>query len=445
MDFSLLVKKYNVPGPRYTSYPTVPHWKNDPLTSTEWIRVLQQEGHQNISLYIHLPFCEQLCTFCGCHKRITKNHQVEAPYIEAVLKEWKLYRAILPNTISISEIHLGGGTPTFFAPDALRKLILGLTKGLDLSDCTMGFEAHPNNTTIAHLEVLSSLGFKRISFGIQDYDPDVQKAIHRVQSQEQVSSVHHAARSIGYTINHDLVYGLPFQTEKALEQTLKITAQLKPERIALYSYAHVPWIKGTGQRGFNEADLPQENDKMELYEMATSFLLNEGYVSIGMDHFALPHDQLALAMKNGTLHRNFMGYTVHTSKTMIGLGMSAISDAWVGFEQNNKSVEGYIEEINKGILPVFRGHLLTEKDLEIRTKILDLMCHFNTVLPIDETEKTTILNRMSSLIADGIVEIKQNNVFIPPRYRGFVRNVCMCFDEHLLNQPIQGNTFSKTI
>ncbi len=445
MESKTLVKKYNVPGPRYTSYPTVPYWKNEHLTGKDWLKVLKKTKGNTISIYIHLPFCEQLCTFCGCHKRITKNHAIEEPYINAVLKEWFIYKKHLPADLTLTEIHLGGGTPTFFSPNELHRLILGITDGINISECRMGFEAHPNNTTEEHLETLFKLGFRRISLGIQDYNLQVQTAIHRIQTVHQVLNIHNKAKEIGYSINHDLIYGLPFQDLNALISTLNITVEMRPDRIALYSYAHVPWIKGTGQRGYNEADLPNETIKSESYEYASHFLIKQGYLSIGMDHFALPHDELSIAVNNGTLHRNFMGYTIQKSTRIIGLGMSAISDAWFGFAQNSKHVESYLSSINRGEIPIFRGHLLTAKDLEIRTKILELMCKFQTTLPNNENHRIQIVERLAPLETDGIIEINKDQVTIQPEFRGFVRNVCMCFDEHLFNQPRKENTFSKTI
>lgn len=445
VEFKQLVKKYNTPGPRYTSYPTVPYWKNEHLSEKDWFKVLKKIKDNSISIYIHLPFCEQLCTFCGCHKRITKNHAVEVPYINAVLNEWLLYKKHLPADLTISEIHLGGGTPTFFSPSELRRLILGITDGVNISSCSMGFEAHPNNTTVEHLITLYELGFRRISFGIQDYNLKVQTAIHRIQTVNQVLIIHNKAKELGYSINHDLVYGLPFQDLNALITTLNITVEMRPDRIALYSYAHVPWIKGTGQRGYNEADLPNATIKSECYEYASQFLTEYGYLSIGMDHYALPHDELAIAVNKGTLHRNFMGYTIQKSTNMIGLGMSAISDAWFGFAQNSKQVESYITSIDRGEIPIYRGHILTANDLEIRTKILELMCQFQTTLPKNKNHRNQIVERLAPLEVDGIVEINKDQVKIQPGFRAFVRNVCMCFDGHLWNNPLKENTFSKTI
>jgi oxygen-independent coproporphyrinogen-3 oxidase len=455
MNNAQLLQKYNIPGPRYTSYPTVPFWKNNPLSETEWKDTLnvfiQNYEHQEVSLYIHLPFCENLCTFCGCHKRITKNHQVEEPYIDTLLKEWSLYLETFQFTPTIKELHFGGGTPTFFQAKELIRLLTGIfqTESVAPSTCELSFEAHPGSTSEEHLKVLYNFGFRRVSFGIQDYDFEVQKAIHRVQSFELVSNVHLLAQKIGYTsINHDLVYGLPKQTMQAFQNTIDLTLQLKPERIALYSYAHVPWIKGTGQRGYSEADLPQDSEKRALYEMAYEKLLENGYIAIGMDHFALPNDGLTLAFNERKLHRNFMGYTTKSTNWMIGLGMSSISDCWIGFAQNDKTVEGYQEQVKNGIIPVFRGHILTEKELIIRKYILDLMCHFETqfteLADFNEINQA-IKERLQPMLADDLVEIVGETVRILPKGLPYVRNACMAFDQDLAKNVIGQQLFSKTI
>jgi oxygen-independent coproporphyrinogen-3 oxidase len=313
------ITKYNVPGPRYTSYPTVPYWKKEQWTSEDWLAtVTQNRLHFNtntLSLYIHLPYCDSLCTFCGCHKHITTNHAVEAPYITAVLEEWRIFLASSHESFELEEIHLGGGTPTFFSPSELKRLIVGITETVALSpNAQLGFEAHPGSTSDEHLSVLHDLGFTRVSFGIQDYDPTVQKAIHREQSFESVAIVHQKARDLGYTsISHDLVFGLPKQQLEGFIETVNKTISLLPDRISLYSYAHVPWIKGNGQRGFNDDDLPTATTKRALYESAKQLFLEAGYIEIGMDHFALPTDDLAIAVHQKALHRNFMGYTTQQS------------------------------------------------------------------------------------------------------------------------------------
>ncbi len=450
-----IVEQYNVPGPRYTSYPTVPFWKNEDLSLHEWFGTIEKNfetfGSSDVSVYVHLPFCESLCTFCGCHKRITRNHSVEQPYIDAVVKEWDLYLEQLPYSPSIKELHFGGGTPTFFHPDELIRLVRMLFKAekVDPTVIELSFEAHPNNTTEAHLRQLFDFGFSRLSLGIQDYSPVVQKAIHRIQPFESVKQVHDLAREIGYrSISHDLVFGLPKQTLEDIQDTVTKTLTLRPDRISLYSYAHVPWIKGVGQRGFDESDLPESAYKRLLYETAKTMLEENGYMEIGMDHFALEHDDLAIAFNNKQLHRNFMGYTTQDTHFMIGLGMSAISDSWFGFAQNDKSVEGYLARISQNEIPVFRGHVLSDLDVEIRTYILDLMCHFETKFDTNSKFReihTTIKQRLQGMVGDGLVRIEEENVYVTPEGVPFVRNCCMAFDQDLQQDTKLERMFSQTI
>jgi oxygen-independent coproporphyrinogen-3 oxidase len=269
---SKLIQKYNVPGPRYTSYPTVPYWDAAKFDIIAWKKSLAESAtnhrEEGISLYIHLPFCERLCTFCGCIKRITKNHQVEEPYVDTLLHEWQMYIDLLGFAPEVKELHLGGGTPTFFEPKNLQRLLSTILNSANVRDIEISFEGHPNNTTYEHLQVLYDLGARRVSFGVQDYDPIVQKAINRIQPFENVKRVHHDARQIGYqSISHDLVFGLPHQHEKAVMDTIEKTMELSPDRISFYSYAHVPWIKGIGQGGFDENDLPKDVEKRKLYEI----------------------------------------------------------------------------------------------------------------------------------------------------------------------------------
>lgn len=442
-----LIKKYNVAGPRYTSYPTVPYWDNTTFSIDAWKRTLSDN---RVSIYIHLPYCESLCTFCACHKRITKNHAVENPYISAVLKEWELYVALLPQPILIEEIHLGGGTPSFFAPVQLQRLIEGILKGVQLADnYQFSWEGHPNNTTYQHLETLYNLGFKRVSFGVQDYDPVVQKAIHRVQPFENVARVTQWAREIGYTsISHDLVFGLPFQQVSSVKDTIEKTISLNPDRLAFYSYAHVPWIKGNGQRGFDENDLPSGEQKRALYELGLQLFEENGYEEVGMDHFALPHDELFVAMKEGTLHRNFMGYTTTQTKLMIGLGASSISDSWGAFAQNEKDVNAYQDAVEKGELPLFRGHILNDEDLFIRQQILNIMCRFETSWqPTDwaEGELEQILSELVSFQDDGLLTFNETGLKVNESGHAFVRNVCMVFDARLKRHQPERQLFSQTV
>jgi oxygen-independent coproporphyrinogen-3 oxidase len=451
---STLIQKYNIPGPRYTSYPTVPFWDAEGIALKDWEKTVKKSfaesnDSEGISLYIHLPFCESLCTFCACHKKITKRHEVEQPYIETVLKEWNLYCDLLGERPKIREIHLGGGTPTFFSSENLKKLINGIFTSADKFEIfDFSYEAHPNHTSKEQLQTLFDLGARRNSFGIQDYDSKVQKAIHRVQSFEQVKKINDLSREIGYeSISHDLIFGLPFQTEENIRATIKKTIALKPDRIAYYSYAHVPWVKGVGQRGFDENDLPKDKEKRHLYELGKQLFFDNGYVEIGMDHFALPSDALYKALENKKLHRNFMGYTAGKTNLMIGLGMSSISDSWYAFAQNEKTIEAYTEKVNKGIIPIFRGHLLSENDLIIRKHILNLMCNLETEFTIGLTSKVKneIIERLNEISNDSLIEILENKIIVKEEGRMFVRNICMAFDLRLIENKPDTRIFSMTI
>lgn len=450
-----LIRKYNIPGPRYTSYPTVPYWDSNTFSNHLWqqsfIKSFDESNDKDgISLYIHLPFCESLCTFCACHKRITKQHSVERPYLEAVLKEWKMYTDLLGKKPVIAELHLGGGTPTFFSPDNLKFLIEEIFSNATMATVPeYSFEGHPNNTTTEHLRVLKQLGFMRVSFGVQDYDAKVQKAINRIQPFENVQKVTADARNGGYkSISHDLIFGLPFQTWDSMRQTIEKTKSLMPDRIAFYSYAHVPWIKGTGQRGFDEKDLPTPDQKRELYEKGKELLATLGYIEIGMDHFALPTDNLYESMKQKTIHRNFMGYSSSSTQLMIGLGMSAISDSWYAFAQNEKSTEGYIKKVEQGILPVVRGHILDNEDLVVRRHILNLMCFLETSWKdekMDLAEMPDIIYRLGEMQKDGLIVLEDKHLNVTEKGRAFVRNVAMAFDLRMIRHQPESRIFSMTI
>jgi oxygen-independent coproporphyrinogen-3 oxidase len=450
-----LIQKYNIPGPRYTSYPTVPYWDQEGITLENWIATLKKSFKESntsegISLYIHLPFCESLCTFCACNKRITKQHSVEVPYIDMVLKEWSMYCEVLEDKPNIKEIHLGGGTPTFFSSENLKKLIHGIFETANKAEnFEFSFEGHPNFTTTEQLQVLFDLGFTRNSFGIQDYDPKVQKAIHRVQSFEAVQQVTEDSRTIGYnSVSHDLIFGLPFQTEESIRETIKKTVELKPDRIAYYSYAHVPWIKGNGQRGFKDTDLPQDHEKRALYELGKQLFFDAGYVEIGMDHFALPTDSMYTAMESKTLHRNFMGYTSGKTKLMIGLGVSSISDSWYSFAQNEKNIDDYYARLRAGELPIFRGHLLSNEDLVVRQHILNIMCNLETSWKTPDMQLEAlpeILSHLKEMEADGILNIFEDRLVVKEEGRMFIRNVCMAFDLKLHESKPETKLFSMTI
>ena len=448
-----LIKKYNVAGPRYTSYPPVPSWNGDFSQPVDWVNHLKirnnsADAQQGISLYIHLPFCESLCTYCGCTKRITVNHNVEEPYINAVLKEWRMYRSTFKSSPVISELHLGGGTPTFFRPENLKRLISGILKDSKVAkNRQFAFEGHPNNTTHAHMKVLHDLGFRRMSLGIQDFDPTVQKVINRRQTFAQVEKVVAQAREIGFnSINFDLIYGLPLQTRDSIGMTIGLVSKLKPDRIALYSYAHVPWAN-PAQKMFTPDMLPDNTEKRALYDLAKDMLHKIGFEEIGMDHFALPTDELFLALAETRLHRNFMGYTSSQSKITIGLGVSAISDTFAAYAQNVKKVEQYYSLLDQGKLPVIKGHYLTNEERVARKHIAELMCNLQTSWTPDRSDYCiTVANKLREMEADHIIEVSNQQISITATGMPFVRNVAMAFDMHLwertsVDQPV----YSKVI
>lgn len=449
-----LIRKYNIPGPRYTSYPTVPFWDESTFAAGKWqdevVKTFNLSNTSDgISLYIHLPYCSTACHYCGCNMKYTQNHGVEEPYVETVLKEWKLYVDFLPETPVISEIHLGGGTPTFFSPENLSRLIGGILSTARLSgNPQLSFEASPHSTTEEHLLTLFNIGFTRLSLGVQDFDPKVQDMINRIQSVELVEGVVRKAREIGYeSVNFDLIYGLPLQTKETITQTFKAVRAMRPDRIAYYSYAHVPWIKGVMRR-FTEADLPQGEDKRALYELGKELLEKDGYVELGMDHFALKTDSLVEAVENGLLHRNFMGYTTTGTKLMIGLGVSAISDSWGAFAQNEKVIRDYKKRVEAGELPLFRGHVLSKEDLVIRQHILNIMCRLTTDWSAykDQTDELFEgLEQLKEPEQDGLVHLNEYSLTVPEKGRPFVRNICMAFDVALRRTKPETRIFSSTI
>lgn len=437
----LLVRKYNQPTPRYTSYPTVPYWKAH-FEAETWKEHFQQQFHKEnavngISLYIHLPFCESLCTYCGCNKKITTNHSVEEEYLEALEAEWKLYKKLMRQTPVIREIHLGGGTPTFFSPANLKRLLDAILKGSIVHpQHSFSIEGHPNNTTEAHLKMLYKAGFRRISYGVQDLDPEVQRIINRIQPFAHVQRATETARSVGFTsVNFDLIYGLLLQTLESIEQTIEQVLTLKPDRIAFYSYAHVPWTS-KAQRLFNESHLPTAEQKIQLYLKGKELFTAAGYSDIGMDHFALPTDELYKAREEGRLHRNFMGYTTQNTKFLLGLGVSSISDVGTAFAQNGKTIHDYYAAVKIGELPIQKGYTLTDEDLLFRRYILDISCKGETVF---DPKHIMLLERHSFprfalLEADGLIEWSRSGLKLTPTGHFFIRNVCAAFDLYLLRE-----------
>jgi oxygen-independent coproporphyrinogen-3 oxidase len=449
----LLVRKYNQPLPRYTSYPTVPVWK-DKLETEAWkalfVEKFAEQNHVNgISLYIHLPFCESLCTYCGCNKKITTNHSVEEEYLAAIEKEWKLYRGLMKQTPVIRELHLGGGTPTFFSPRNLRRLMTSILKSSIVHPRhEFSIEGHPNNTTTEHLNMLYSLGFRRVSYGVQDNDPRVQRVINRIQPLENVKRATEQARHIGFTsVNYDLIYGLPLQTLESIERTIDEVIELKPDRIAFYSYAHVPWTS-KAQRLFDENDLPDAETKIQLYLKGKELLTKAGYADIGMDHFALPHDELFRARAAGRLHRNFMGYTTQNTGMLLGLGVSSISDTGHAFAQNEKALHDYYTTINSGQLAIKKGYVLSEEDIAFRKYILDVSCKGATSFAPEHMPllQAYTFPKLEALEADGLVDWDIAGVRLTEQGHYFIRAVCSAFDLYL--QKGEHNSkpvFSKAI
>ena len=449
-----LLHKYNVPIPRYTSYPTVPYWKED-IEKTQWKQVFAEQfmagnRQKGISIYLHLPFCESLCTFCGCNKKITTNHSVENEYIEALLKEWKMYLALMPEKPVIREIHLGGGTPTFFSPANLHLLLSSILKDGEIHPShDFGLEGHPNNTTREHLQTLYDHGFRRVSYGVQDINTEVQHIINRIQPFERVIAATETARSIGYTsVNFDLVYGLPRQTMVGMEQTISQCITLKPDRVAFYSYAHVPWTS-KGQRLFDENDLPGAEEKMKLYVLGKELFTKNDYIDIGMDHFSLPGDDLYTAFKENRLHRNFMGYTTQQSAILLGMGVSSISDTGNAFAQNEKTIHDYYDYINKGELAVKKGYFLSQEDLSFKRYILDLSCNGITQFRPEDMEaiKTYSFPVLESLAKDELVTFNELGASATPLGRHFIRNICSAFDLYLqrAKSDTEQKKFSKAI
>lgn len=428
-----LLDKYNVPVPRYTSYPTVPMWDNNGLNINKWQHELRKTINDNdsISLYIHLPYCESLCTYCGCHKYITKNHGVEEPYIGAILKEWSLYVQALGAFPKIKEIHLGGGTPTFFSANNLERLISGILKLSAPNDrCEMSFEAHPSSTNYEHLRILRDIGFNRLSIGVQDFDADIMKTIHRFQTVEQIETLTQQARDLNYdSINYDLIYGLPGQSLEHIKANMEKLQSLKPDRIAFYSYAHIPSVK-PGQRAYGEKDLLMGKEKLALYELGRKLMLEMGYSDIGMDHFSLKSDSLFKSMKKKILHRNFMGYTTTKTDLSIGLGASAISESRTAYAQNEKSVKEYIRKMKEETkLPIFKNHFLTVQDVKVKQHILNLICQLETHWLHGESSEIFDNNlELQELENDGLIKLFPKQIKVTPKGRNFIRNICKAID-----------------
>jgi oxygen-independent coproporphyrinogen-3 oxidase len=444
-----LFAKYDVPVPRYTSYPTVPEWQDAPTTD-EWTRSLGravEAPDATLSLYVHLPFCQSLCTFCGCNTVITRDHGRARPYIELVFRELDEYLARVPAVASrpVCQMHLGGGTPTFLSPDEIADLVDGIFERLKRTpDWFEGsVEADPRVTTPEHLQALARRGFTRLSLGVQDFNEETQQLVNRVQSEALVAGLVAQARDAGYeSINFDLIYGLPGQTLDSMRHTAEQVLRLEPDRLAVYSFARVPWIKPQ-QRKFKDEQIPTGAEKRALYETIRGPLLQHGYVELGMDHFAKPADGLARAAAAGTMHRNFQGYTERRTTALLGLGVSAISETPDCYHQNEKVITVYERRVLQGDIPTLRGHKLSEHDRRRREKILSLMTTFRVALDAAEAEDARAF--LAPLLADGLVRIDRGELTIPVHGRPFLRNAATLFDERLRASQPTGPLYSRAM
>ena len=456
-----LVKKYDKPGPRYTSYPTADRFIEAYDAHTHQATLEQRSitwgpaAHTNVqplSVYVHIPFCNTICYYCGCNKVVTKNHGRAARYLRYLEREFALVAAMLKGSRRAEQVHLGGGTPTFLSIEELQTMMRQLGNHFELSPGEYAVEIDPRTVDNEKTAALAQLGFNRMSLGVQDFNPDVQKAVNRIQSEEQTASVIETARKHGVTsINIDLIYGLPKQTVAGFDHTLDRVLALAPDRIALYSYAHLPTMFKS-QRRIETADLPSAEAKLQIMALAIHKLSDAGYVYVGMDHFALPHDELSVAAKQGRLHRNFQGYSTRPDSDLLGFGVSAISKIGTTYCQNVKTLDEYYDRLDRTELPVFRGIELTADDLLRRTVIQSLMCHFE--LSLESIEIAHLIRfreyfaneweRLEQLEREGLVTLEPGWIVVTPRGRILVRTIAMIFDLYLTRGD-KRERFSKII
>ena len=439
-----LLTRFDVPGPRYTSYPTADRF-TDSFGQADYLHALEQRrsgaaAAQPLSVYVHIPFCESLCYYCGCNKIITKHHDRAAPYLALLAQELALQLSHLGAGQPLSQLHLGGGTPTFLSDDELGTLMALLRRSFSFApDGEYSIEVDPRTVSAARLQTLRDLGFNRISLGVQDFDPDVQQAVHRIQPAQEVFALVQAARRIGFdSINVDLIYGLPRQTPASFDRTLAQVAELRPDRIALYAYAHLP-ERFKPQRRINIIELPGAAGKVAMLSRALAAFDAAGYDYVGMDHFALPGDALAIAKRQGRLHRNFQGYSTQPDCDLIGLGISAIGNVGNVYSQNAKTLDEYRQALEQGRLPVVRGLTASQDDLLRRAVIMALMCQgrlrFDAISQAHQIDFATYfapeLQRLHAMQADGLLSMDAQGVQVSDMGWFFVRGVAMVFDKYL--------------
>ena len=454
-----LIRKYDKPGPRYTSYPTADRFIEayDPRAHQTTLRQRNVSwgpatSKLPLSLYVHLPFCNTICFYCGCNKVVTKNHGRSAKYLRYLDREFSLVAGILGGNRRAAQIHLGGGTPTFLSSEELRAMMRQLGEHFELLPGEYAIEIDPRTVDDEKIAALGQLGFNRMSLGVQDFNPEVQLAVNRIQSEEETARAIEVARKFGVTsINVDLIYGLPKQTVFGFDHTLDRVLALKPDRIALYSYAHLPKMFKS-QRRINDADLPTAEAKLQIMTHAIHKLTQAGYVYIGMDHFALPHDELAIAARHAGLQRNFQGYSTHADSDLIAFGISAISKVGATYCQNVKTLDEYYDYLDRGELPVLRGIELTADDLLRRAVINSIMCHFEVSIEAIEIAHlirfseyfSDEIERLQTMADEGLITIAADTISVTPRGRLLVRNIAMVFDRYL-SRGEQRERFSKAI
>ena len=452
-----LMRRYDRQGPRYTSYPTAVEFQEglDSDTYAGLLAAADDYPSAPLSLYVHLPFCAEQCLFCACHVIITPHHEKTVPYLELLRREIDLIAERLPHRRKVSQLHLGGGTPTYHHPNELAELLDHLFGRFErCDDAELAVEVDPRVTTFEHLEVLAERGFNRVSMGVQDFTPRVQESIHRVQSAEQTRALIEYARGKGYRgINVDLIYGLPFQSTESFARTVDQVIDMGVDRLAIYSFAFVPWIRAH-QTGISEDDLPERDLKLELFAVAREKLLSAGYESIGMDHFARPDDELFRARQEHRLRRNFQGYTVIPAADVIGLGISAIGDVQGSYVQNLKKLSDYGNAVEAGRVPVYRG-VARSADDEVRREVIhELMCNFHVDFAAVEKAHgidfvdyfAEDLTALATHAADGMVEVGGAAIEVTPLGELFVRNLAMCFDRYRREEhDADKSVFSRTV
>ncbi len=450
-----LIKKYDKSGPRYTSYPTAIQFSEDFSEQDYYQQVkLSNERNTPLSLYFHIPFCDTICYYCGCNKIVTKNRNHAQPYLDAVYKELALQGSLFKATRIVRQLHWGGGTPTFISHEQMTELMQQTRRHFTLLDDDSGeysIELDPREVTTSSISLLRKLGFNRISLGVQDFNPKVQQAVNRIQSYKETRDVILAARKNEFhSISLDLIYGLPFQTVTSFSETVDKVLDLGPDRLSVFNYAHLPEMFKT-QRQINSDDLPSAEDKLAILQHVTNKLIDAGYEYIGMDHFAKPTDELAIAQKERKLYRNFQGYSTNSDCDLVALGITSIGKVADSYSQNIKTIKEYTEVIESGHLPVFRGVALSRDDVLRREVINQLICHFE--LNFKEIENSFSINfsdyfsdeleQLKEMQADSLLELTNNKISVLPEGKLLIRNICMVFDIYLKKNKEQ--RFSKTI